>query len=662
MDRLSRIVVLCSLLAALALQTRLGARDYGPLSGQVPAALALGLSAALVAPGATTAIVLVFTYIAPVALGVTIGRYHSTFILVWIAAVLGVVLASGLERGWRLPPRWRWPLVAVALVVAIGWPIVIWRETDFNLALLDNYRVANTSGGIAPPVAAIGILETAITHLLGLLWFDCLYARYAGNTSQRFIRFVAVPLGISAALSCALSWYQAFVDLNFWGSGVWALLRRASGTMLDANVSGMVAAFWMGGFVALAGAWQGRRRAIAAGAGLLLTFVAVWASGSRTALLAAVVGAGFALAAAVRQTTPATRRRTGLLIGASAAAAIALFSVLPLPTIGPLERLRTGIANEGARGPAGVLISLWDRDAYGSASTQAIRDTPWFGVGVGAFTLLSMDYVRAGGGREVPFDNAQNWFRQQLAELGVVGCAGWLLWMVLFAGTLIRGRAEATNVVPAASLKGALLGLTAASMLGVPSLSPAITVTFWTFAFWYLGLLADRQREESRTLRLFEHRAAGWAFVSAVVVAYALGTVYVGKKDLSVPKRAQRFGWNYNYGFHELENAERPFRWTAREGVTVVPVGGRTFVLKIWSADPAVTRQPVHAKVWVDDRLVLNERLAHPFPIERRIAVPPGERRMILRTWVDRTWSPQGDGSHDSRELGLAVGDWVFQD
>ena len=150
MHRLSRIVVLCSVLAAVALQTRLGARDYGPLAWQVPAALALGLSAALVAPGAATAFVLLLTYIAPVALGVSVGRYHSTFILVWIAAMLGVVLASGVTRGWRLPPRWRWPLIAVALVVAIGWPLVIWRETDFNLALLDNYRVANTSGGVAP--------------------------------------------------------------------------------------------------------------------------------------------------------------------------------------------------------------------------------------------------------------------------------------------------------------------------------------------------------------------------------------------------------------------------------------------------------------------------------------------------------------------------------
>ena len=268
MDRLSRIVVLCSVLAAVALQTRLGARDYGPLTLLVEAAFAMGVVGALVAPGAATAIVLVWAYVAPVAIGVSIGRYHSTFILIWIAAMLGVVLASGVTRGWHLPPRWRWPLVAVALVVAVGWPLVIWRETDFNLALLDNYRVANTSGGVAPPVAALGILDTAITHLLGLLWFDFLYARFGGATSQRFVRFVALPLAISAALSCALSCYQAFVDLTFWSSGVWALLRRASGTMLDANVSGMVAAFWMAGFVALAAAWRGRQRAITAGAGV----------------------------------------------------------------------------------------------------------------------------------------------------------------------------------------------------------------------------------------------------------------------------------------------------------------------------------------------------------------------------------------------------------
>ena len=104
MDRLSRIVVLCSVLAAVALQTRLGARDYGPITLLVEAAFAMGVVGALVAPGVATAIVLVWAYVAPVAIGVSIGRYHSTFILIWIAAMLGVVLASGVTRGWHLPP------------------------------------------------------------------------------------------------------------------------------------------------------------------------------------------------------------------------------------------------------------------------------------------------------------------------------------------------------------------------------------------------------------------------------------------------------------------------------------------------------------------------------------------------------------------------------
>ena len=303
------------------------------------------MSAALVAPGAATAIVLVCAYIAPVALGVTIGRYHSTFILIWIAAMLGVVLASGLARGWRLPPRWRWPLIAVALVVAIGWPIVIWRETDFNLALLDNYRVANTSGGVAPPVAAIGILDTAITHLLGLLWFDCLYARYAGATSQRFIRFVAVPLGISAALSCALSWYQAFVDLTFWGSGALGADPASLGD--DARRERVrhgrrvlaVRVRRAGGGLAGPAADDRRRCRSPAGVrgGLVVRIADCPARGDgRRGLRPGRRGTA-------DHAGDPTPHRTGGRCGGRGAA-IALLSVLPLPTIGPLERMRAGIA------------------------------------------------------------------------------------------------------------------------------------------------------------------------------------------------------------------------------------------------------------------------------------------------------------------------------
>ena len=95
------------------------------------------------------------------------------------------------------------------------------------------------------------------------MWFDFLYARYRGTAPERFLRFVAAPLGLSAALGCALGAYQAFVDLNFWSVGVLGGDQACCGPMLDANVSGMASACWMPAFVALAwgrGAPLGDRR------------------------------------------------------------------------------------------------------------------------------------------------------------------------------------------------------------------------------------------------------------------------------------------------------------------------------------------------------------------------------------------------------------------
>ena len=235
-------------------------------------------------------------------------------------------------------------MIAVALVVAIGWPIVIWRETDFNLALLDNYRVANTSGGVAPPVAAIGILDTAITHLLGLLWFDCLYARYAGYTSQRFIRFVALPLGISAALSCALSWYQAFVDLTFWSSGGWALHPAGLGDDARRERVRHGRRVLAGGIRRAGGGVAGPaaddRRRCRSPAGVRRRVVV------RIADCAARGNGRRGLRPGRRDTADQLRRRDAAPDCWSARPRrrrLPLFSVLPLPTIGPLERLRAGI-------------------------------------------------------------------------------------------------------------------------------------------------------------------------------------------------------------------------------------------------------------------------------------------------------------------------------
>ena len=65
---------------------------------------------------------------------------------------------------------------------------------------------------------------------------------------------------------------------------------------------------------------------------------------------------------------------------------------------------------------------LWERDGYGLAAMRAVAEHPWTGVGIGAFALLAPErlfHLETGG--LIPADNAQNWWRHQIAELGFIG-------------------------------------------------------------------------------------------------------------------------------------------------------------------------------------------------------------------------------------------------
>ena len=86
----------------------------------------------------------------------------------------------------------------------------------------------------------------------------------------------------------------------------------------------------------------------------------------------------------------------------------------------PLARLvRLGPADPTDVG--GWLRYIWERESYGTAAIQMVRDSPLVGIGVGTYHMLVPDYAQALVGASLPPDNAQNWVRHQLAELGVLG-------------------------------------------------------------------------------------------------------------------------------------------------------------------------------------------------------------------------------------------------
>ena len=107
-----------------------------------------------------------------------------------------------------------------------------------------------------------------------------------------------------------------------------------------------------------------------------------------------------------------------------------------------------------------------------------IWELPLTGVGVGSYHWLAPDYSRVAFNQELPFDNAQNWWRHQLAELGMLGALPVLAWSIIIAWQTLRGarRARGDHV---ATVRGLLLGLGLASLLGMPTQDPAVLTAFF---------------------------------------------------------------------------------------------------------------------------------------------------------------------------------------
>jgi hypothetical protein len=70
-------------------------------------------------------------------------------------------------------------------------------------------------------------------------------------------------------------------------------------------------------------------------------------------------------------------------------------------------------------------------------------------------------------------------------------------------------------------------------------------------------------------------------------------------------------------------------------------------------------KRPVDAKVWLDNRLVIDKRLSTTAPVTKYIRLKDDEARVVIDTWASRVLRPSDFGLPDSRELGLMV-TWNF--
>ena len=625
--RLTKVIVLGSTLLAFAAHAWLLSAQHPWLwlvvAGAFGASLAISrasLAVGLVGP-------LVFAYTAPVVLMLASGTTDYNFIAVWLALVAGPLFAGSDWHSWHTPAWWTIALATWAVILALTWPIVALREIDFSLIAAGTLNTPNGLFAPAPPISAASVVLSALGQLIGLLWLDFLWARFGSSRLPQAERVVLVPMVVSAAIACAVGVWQKWVDITWLSVNPWSDLGRAPGTMLDGNSFGTAAAIWAPLTVALT--W---RLGWPIAAGTIVTALlsaGMWSSASRTALLVLIAGIG-SLAVAV---LPAWRGRNGrfgsIVILVATILVLLVFGLRSSDPNTPLARLMEGMPMETG-GLATTAHHLWERGGYASVVARMMADYPWTGIGVGTFPLLAREVGVVTLAISVLGDNAQNWWRHQLAELGFLGALPAIVVSIGIVSMLVLGTSVATHRAAVTVLRGVVLGIGLASLVGMGTQHPALFLTFATLVFW-LGALLERPR------RALPGRTPWWVAM-ALALLVAAGQLYDASHDLRVAHRALAHNFTYGYGFSEPQPHPTlgMVRQTARHAVGVIPAEHAFFQVTLIAAH-ATAEQPVQLRMWRGGQLIADQRATGAEPIVRFVGTPAGEDQLMIELDVSRT-------------------------
>ena len=650
-ERASRIALVASIGAITLFQLAFHPDSTPALQWAGLGALALGVLIGPLASGLGVAFWIAAAPLVPALLRLATGREGPVLDVVWMAGLAGALLRGSAVSGWSLPPLWRLLLGGWALVLTLAWPIVVARELGFHWRTLYDDAAVNSWAMLTAARVVAWSLSVVLTQLLALLWFDWLWGRFAREaTVPRAVH--ALWIGVSVASVVAL--YQGAVDLTFLSTAFWANERRAVGTLLDANGYGMLAAL-----AAPVAAWWLRSRPPLALTVFGVNAIGLWMSGSRTAFFAAVAGT-IGLAASVllerqgRSSDRPAQRESSRLATAAVVGVLVLGALVAAGSaIGPLRRFA-----EVPLSRAGLAELLWVRGHYGTIAVQMLRETPWTGVGPGMYHVIAPDYERVSRQMTLAFDNAQNWWRHQAAELGVLGALPVLAWSALLAAGILATRprdGRHDSWLP----RALLAGIGVACLVGMPTQNPIVLLWFFALVAWWgtasAGALAEGRVSTgaARTLAVA---------LTVLALAHASGTAVLARGWLSVPERAKRAHRDYLVGAYELEPLAGAtyFRWTTGEARFLLAPKSRWLMMRLWVQHRDAASTPVRIRVSTPCGVLLDEPLTSSAPLSVGLELPEKTPFFEVTVSTSRTWQPSAKPPGDTRQLGAAVvTDWL---
>src|SRR5688572_19570899 len=520
LETFSKRAATLSLLSVTAIQLALHPDMTWPLRAVGSAAFFGGWIAARSGSQGVPALWVLLAPLAPVLLLHTFGRQGTVVDVIWMAGLTGSILRMISWSSWMLAPIWSVLLGGWALALALAWPVVMLREAGFDLRALRDMSEFNSWAMLTAPQVISWTLYVVQAQLLALVWFEWLQGQF--TTAPDRLPRVAHALWAGMTLASVVAFVQG-IDVSWLNPEFWAEWKRATGTMLDANAYGTAAAIaGPVGFLAL----RGRQQWSTVGGVLVLAlnWAGVWVSGSRTALLCAVFGAAGLAIGMWRDRGQDTRAR-GRAIGLIAAAGAVSLVIFSTAAVGPLKRTDGTAVTPDRRG----LSDLWHRGGYGSVAVEMIGEYPLTGVGPGAYRYLAPDYWRVIDDSRLEPDNAQNWWRHQAAEMGVLGSVLVLLWSLALAWHLVTERARATQELPGWTVRGLRAGIGTCSLVGMPTQSPILLLWFFFLVAWLVAATASNQSVSSPPPSWIR---AGWIVAVVLAVGLAAGELALARGSL----------------------------------------------------------------------------------------------------------------------------------
>jgi hypothetical protein len=470
----------------------------------------------------------------------------------WLLETLVLLLLvpwTAMQVRWIRSARWRtldWALLVLAAAVAgsalAHLPIIVLRTGSESIAHAI-WQFFTREYLLHPP--GYGVVSQAVPMLEGLGL--CAFVSHLANdpTAVRRVAGMAIGGGTALAMLNVARLFEVALRRGPLTETLGEALRtlRINTQFADLNAAGSYLALMAVAAVGLSDL-RTRRGTIYAAAALPLV-LAVWLTGSRTAL--AATGLGVIGLFAVRHRHGAWRL---ILARRRAIAAAAIVTVV----------LAAVVLYPSGRN-VGVRYSVWARAELAATAFDMLADRPLLGVGVSRFYDLFPQYASPAL-RQAFFEsalvpvvreNAHNNFLQILAELGVVGFAAFVLILLL---AVRPGAVPDDTVRPA--VVAAICSFLFTALFGHPLLTHAVAYPFWLM----LGLAAAGATDIGQREAAIVKAGAG-----ALIVCFVLMLPF---RDDYERRHANLDGVALGMSNWQRDQAGTRFRWAASQSALFV--------------------------------------------------------------------------------------------